>query len=83
MAIGFVRFIIVPLSASILILIGKENVGSVTGISNLFWQSSGIFGPLISSVFITNFEFHYFWPIMSTMILISMSFYSFIKINNF
>jgi MFS family permease len=81
MAMGFVRFIIVPLNASILILIGKQNVGSVTGISNLFWQSSGIFGPLISSVFINSFGFHYFWLIMGAIILVSIPFYLLIEMN--
>lgn len=81
-AMGFVRFIITPLTANILMIIGKENVGSVTGISNVFWQLSGILGPLLSSIFINTFGFKFFWLVMGIIIILSIPFYSLIKIDS-
>lgn len=76
---GFIRFAIVPVNAYILTLIGKNKTGSATGVANLFWQSSGIFAPLLSSFVIVNFGFKFLWIIISAFVLFSILFYIRIK----
>jgi len=77
---GIARFSLVPIQANFLTIIGKQNTGSVTGIANMFWQSSGIFGPLLSSYLIKSMGFEYFWIALGIIVLVSIFFYKAIKI---
>ncbi len=80
--IGFFRFIITPANSTILALEGgKEKSGSVTGISNLFWQSSGILASLVSPLFIEIFSYTYLWIFVGLISLVSLVFYSSLKNN--
>ncbi len=77
---GFFRFIITPGNSSLITAIGKEDSGSASGIANLFWQASGIVGPVFSSIVIYAVGFRYLWVILFATILLSSLFYKLIKI---
>jgi len=62
---GFFRFLITPSNSNLIIVIGKDRSASISGISNMFWQSSGIIGPVLSSMIIFLFGFRSLWVIFS------------------
>jgi len=78
---GFVRFIITPANSTAVSFVGKNKAGSVTGFANFFWQSSGIFSPIISQYIILNTGYKDLW-IFSGIIIIfsSILYYVFLKI---
>jgi len=78
---GFVRFIITPANSTAVSFVGKNKAGSVTGFANFFWQSSGIFSPIISQYIILNTGYKDLW-IFSGIIMIfsSILYYVFLKI---
>jgi MFS family permease len=78
---GFVRFIITPANSTTVSFVGKNKAGSVTGFANFFWQSSGIFSPIISQYIILNTGYKDLW-IFSGIIIIfsSILYYVFLKI---
>ncbi|MGO0123204.1 MFS transporter [Desulfothermobacter acidiphilus] len=80
LVMGFTRFIITPGNNNILVRIGKENVGAVTGIANMVWQSSGMVGPLLSALLIHNLGFAWFWPAIGAVVLLSIAFYASIRL---
>lgn len=61
---GFFRFLITPGNSNLVIEIGRERSASVSGISNMFWQSSGIIGPIFSSAIIVMMGFRLLWVIL-------------------
>ncbi len=77
---GFFRFIITPGNSSLITAIGKEDAGSASGIANLFWQASGIAGPVFSSAIIHLAGFRYLWIILFAAVLLSSAFYILIKL---
>ncbi|BAB59392.1 hypothetical protein [Thermoplasma volcanium GSS1] len=72
---GFFRFIITPGNSDLAIEIGRERAGSVSGIANMFWQSSGIIGPLVSSLIITSVGFNVLWIILAAIVISSSVLY--------
>ncbi len=76
---GFARFTITPLNNDLLMRIGKHDAGAVTGFSNMFWQTSGMVGPLFSSFLISNFGFKILWLVLCVIILTASTFYLKIK----
>jgi MFS family permease len=79
---GFFRFLITPGNSNMAAIIGKEDAASASGISNLFWQSSGIAGPILSAFLITELGYRYMWISMFLIILIGTVFYLFINGEN-
>ncbi len=76
---GFARFIITPVNNDLLMRIGKQDAGAVSGFSNMFWQTSGILSPLFSSFIISKFGFSILWVTLCAIILIASTFYLKIK----
>ncbi|MGC9294648.1 MAG: MFS transporter [Thermoplasmata archaeon] len=77
---GFFRFLITPGNSNLIIEIGKERSASVSGISNMFWQSSGIIGPILSSAIILLFGFRVLWLILSIITFIAAYIYQSISL---
>ncbi len=82
LSMGFIRFTITPANSTILAQIGKENAGNFAGTVNFFWQSAGIFGPLLASYILTNFNYYDLWISVFIMTIISGLVYLNIKIKN-
>ncbi|MDT7861791.1 MAG: MFS transporter [Saccharolobus sp.] len=80
--IGFFRFIITPAHSTALAIIGREKSGSLTGFSNFFWQSSGIFGSILAPILINLFSYTYLWLFVGILPLISLVFYLNIEFYN-
>jgi MFS family permease len=77
---GLIRFVITPANSTAVAQIGKEHSGSVTGFANFFWQSSGILSSSLSALIISSISFRYLWIFMGIITLISVFFYSLIKV---
>jgi len=77
---GFFRFLITPSNSNLIIVIGKDRSASVSGISNMFWQSSGIIGPVLSSMIIFLFGFRSLWVIFSFITFVAAYVYRSISI---
>ncbi len=78
---GFVRFVITPANSTAVSFVGKEKAGSVTGFANFFWQSSGIFSPIISEYIILNLNYKDLWIFSGLIIIVSsILYYIFLKI---
>ncbi|MGC8566704.1 MAG: MFS transporter [Caldisphaera sp.] len=78
---GFVRFVITPANSTAVSFVGKEKAGSVSGFANFFWQSSGIFSPIISQYIILNVSYKDLWIFSGLIIIISsILYYAFLKI---
>ncbi|WP_292320253.1 MFS transporter [Caldisphaera sp.] len=78
---GFVRFVITPANSTAVSFVGKEKAGSVSGFANFFWQSSGIFSPIISQYIILNLSYKDLWIFSGLIIIISsILYYVFLKI---
>ena len=78
LVMGFFRFIITPGNSGLAIDIGRERAGSVSGIANMFWQSSGIIGPVISAIMIVGIGFRNLWTVLAFIVFLSSLIYYFI-----
>lgn len=72
---GFIRFIITPANSTAVSIIGGKKAGSVTGFANFFWQSSGIFAPIITSLLLLYFGYFYVWILSGFLIVLSSIIY--------
>lgn len=75
LVMGFFRFIITPGNSGLSIEIGRERAGSVSGIANMFWQSSGIIGPILSSAIILDLGFRNLWIVLAILVFLSTFLY--------
>ncbi|KAA8922721.1 MFS transporter [Thermoplasma sp.] len=71
LVMGFFRFIITPGNSGLSIEIGENRAGSVSGIANMFWQSSGIIGPIVSSSLIIDLGFRNLWIALALIVFLS------------
>ncbi|AGE70209.1 MFS transporter [Sulfolobus acidocaldarius] len=72
---GFVRFVITPANSSAVAMIGGNKAGSVSGISNFFWQTSGIISPILASFILVDFSYLALWIFCGLVILVSAIMY--------
>ncbi|MCL4341945.1 MAG: MFS transporter [Candidatus Thermoplasmatota archaeon] len=76
---GFFRFLITPGNSDMAARIGGNEAASASGISNMFWQTSGIIGPIFSAVIIDMVGFRRLWLVMFVLILLASFFYAGIR----
>ena len=68
LAMGFFRFLLTPINAAIVSVVGEERAGHVTGFANLFWQASGFFAPLVAAFLIGAYGYAANWTVMAVIV---------------
>lgn len=58
---GFVRFVITPANSTAVSLVGRDKAGTVAGVANLFWQSSGIVAPAVAAYVLPSGGYEGLW----------------------
>jgi len=81
LVMGFFRFLITPGNSDMAARIGGSDAASASGISNMFWQASGIVGPVFSAFIIESVGFRELWIVMFMLIVLATLFYAGIKVS--
>lgn len=81
LVIGFLRFLINAAMTNIVAVVGGSKTGSTAGTANVFWQTSGIVGPLLAAGLIGYFGYAFSWLAVAVVTLGSALLLSFVKIN--
>ena len=80
LAMGFFRFLLTPINAAIVSVVGEERAGHITGFANLFWQASGFFAPLVAAFLIEAYGYAANWTVMAAIVFGAALLYSMIRI---
>ncbi len=80
LAMGFFRFFITPTNSAIVSVIGEDRAGSLSGFVTIFWQGSGIIGPVVAAYMIDVLGYSSFWYAMGLIVLSSCIFYAVLHI---
>ena len=80
LAMGFFRFLVTPMNAAIVSVVGEDRAGHVTGFANLFWQASGIVAPVLAALLIDAFGYAVSWAVMGAIVLVAAVLYAQIRI---
>lgn len=79
-AMGFFRFFMTPINSAIISVTGEQKAGSLAGFTNIFWQASGIAGPIFAAYVIEILGYSAFWYAMGLIVLLSCIFYGIVSI---
>ena len=80
LAMGFFRFLVTPMNAAIVSVVGEDRAGHVTGFANLFWQASGIVAPVLAALLIDAFGYAVSWAVMGAIVFVAVVLYAQIRI---
>ena len=76
LAMGFFRFLVTPINAAIVSVVGEDRAGHVTGFANLFWQLSGVVAPVLAAFLIDGFGYAVNWCLMAAIVFVAAAFYA-------
>ena len=77
---GFFGFLISPLFAAVVSVVGEEHAGHITGFANLFWQGSGIVAPVVAAALIDAYGYGVTWWVMGAIVFLAVVLYGQIRI---
>ena len=80
LTMGFFRFLITPLNAAVVSVVGEEHAGHITGFANLFWQGSGIVAPVVAAALIDAYGYGVTWWVMGAIVFLAVVLYGQIRI---
>jgi MFS family permease len=80
LVMGFVRFFITPANSNIISVVGETRAGSLSGVTNLAWQVSGIIAPVYSAYLINLLGYTANWEVMCLVVFASTIAYALIVI---
>ncbi len=80
LAMGFFRFLVTPLNAAVVSVVGEEHAGHITGFANLFWQASGIVAPVVAAALVDSYGYAVSWVVMGGMVFVAAVLYGRIRI---
>ncbi len=80
LTMGFFRFLVTPLNAAVVSVVGEDHAGHVTGFANLFWQGSGIVAPVVAAALIEAYGYGVTWWVMGAIVFVAVVLYGGIRI---
>ncbi len=80
LAMGFFRFLVTPLNAAVVSVVGEDRAGHITGFANLFWQGSGIVAPVVAAALIDAYGYEVTWSVMGAIVFVAVLLYAQIRI---
>ncbi len=75
LAMGFFRFLLTPINAAVVSVVGEDRAGHITGFANLFWQGSGVVAPVAAALLIEAFGYTTNWIVMGAMVFAAAALY--------
>ncbi len=80
LTMGFFRFLLTPINAAVVSVVGEDRAGHITGFANLFWQGSGVAAPVVAAFLIEAFGYTTNWIVMGAIVFAAAGLYASLRL---